>query len=241
MNVRTRRLRDRGVARVRHLALLALLAVIVVASHVAMAQIQPPTTIEVNGHGSVTLLANGNALVTEDIKFSAEAYKAFKEAYNPISTFIRELEPRSSPTQIENLSASLDDANNRFRASYILLGFATYKGGGTWEAHIAEPGEHVSLTSKSGDTLVFTNIYAAGTDYRIVETITVKLPRGASNPVYHEDEGVLTYTLNPQEGGNGGALKVAGSGIAAVGAIIAAAGFILPRRQEAGVTPQSTA
>jgi len=186
------------------IALPMILLFIALVSVVSHAQMQPPVVTEVEGVTTINVLDNGVAYVREEVKFSAQAYIAFKQAYNPISTFVRELRPRTSPTQIENLSINLDEANNKLTATYTLLGAAVYKGNGLWELEIAEPGktltEKLTLTTQHGNTLVFTHVYGAGASYKIIETLTVNLPAKAENIKYDEDEGKITYKLNVNVG-----------------------------------------
>ncbi len=198
---------------------LILLVIILNLQLVANAQIKPLSVFEVNGKRVINITDTGNAHVKEEIKFSAQAYIAFKKIYNPISTFIRELEPKASPTQIENLTIKLDDASNKLTAKYDLLGKAIYKGNGEWEVKIAEPGDKLQLTSQNGNTLIFTNIHAVGEDYKIMETITVNLPSKAKHPVYHEDEGTITYTLSIKTQ-KSVSLKYAGLGLIILGIVI---------------------
>jgi len=178
------------------IALPMILLFIAIVSAVSHAQVQPPTVFEIEGVTTLNVLDNGIAYVREEIKFSAQAYIAFKRVYNPISTFVRELRPRAAPEQIENLSISLDEANNKLTATYTLLGAAVYKGNGLWELAIAKPGEKLTLTTQHGNTLVFTHVYGAGEDYKIMETLTVNLPAKAENIRYDTDEGKISYKLN---------------------------------------------
>jgi len=167
---------------------------------VVSAQIQPFTVFQIDGVSTINVSDSGIANVREEIKFSAQAFIAFRQTYNPISTFVRELKPRASPTQIENLNINLDEANNKLTLTYSLLGAAVYKGNGLWELNIAEPGEKLTFTTKNGNTLVFTHVYGAGEDYRIMETLTVNLPAKAENIRYDEEEGKIYYTLNVNSG-----------------------------------------
>ncbi len=216
-----------GCMRITVALLLALVLAPLVVGLGARAQIQPPTTIDIQGSRKITVYSNGTAMVEEEIKFSAEAFIRFKQAYNPISTFVRELGPRSSPYQITGLSISLDEANNKLVAKYKMLGAAVYKGNGKWELRIAEPGESVTLSHKTDREAVLTLVYAAGEGFRVMETITVNLPQGASNPKLNPDQGTLEYTLNPDTGKN--TVKIAGMGSLAGGAALLALGLLARR------------
>jgi len=198
-------------------SLAIILLFIAFVSYVSHAQIQPITVFEIQGVRTINVLDTGVAEVKEEIKFSAQAYIAFKRVYNPLSTFVRELEPRTNPVQIENLSINVDDANNKLTATYTLLGAAVYKGNGVWEIEIAEPGEKLTLTAQHGNTLVFANVYGAGEDYKIMETVTVNLPAGAKNVKYREDEGKITYELSVSTGASNDSMLYAGIALSIIG------------------------
>jgi len=189
-------------------------------SMIPYAQIQPPTVFQIDGVATIDVLDNGIADVKEEIKFSAQAFMAFKQVYNPISTFVRELRPRTSPTQIENLSINLDEANNKLELKYTLLGAAVYKGNGLWELEIAEPGEKLTLSTQHGNTLVFTRVYAAGEEYRIMETLTVNLPAKAENIRYDEDEGKISYKLDVNAGASNNNMLYAGIALILIGGVV---------------------
>jgi hypothetical protein len=200
------------------------LASITIAS---VAQVQPPTVITVNSVKTITLDDKGNAMVTEKIKMSAEAFVRFKEIYNPLSTLVRELEPRNSPTQLENVSIKVDEANNAIIAIYRVLGAVTYQGNNLWQYRVSEEGSKLTLSSHDGNKFVFTNVIAKGYDYQLMETITVILPKNAKNPKFHEDEGVLTYQLQPPgTGSNTNMVRLAGIGLAIIGVAIMGYDFL---------------
>jgi len=186
------------------------------------AQIQPPTVFEIEGVTTIDVLENGVADVKEEIKFSAQAFVAFKQTYNPISTFVRELRPRTSPTQIENLSINLDEANNKLTLKYTLLGAAVYKGNGLWELEVAEPGEKLTLSTQHGNTLVFTRVYAAGGEYRIMETLTINLPAKAESIRYDADEGKISYRLDVNTGASNNNMLYTGIALILVGGVVIA-------------------
>jgi len=203
-------------------SLAIILLFIAFVSYVSHAQIrpptvQPPTVYEIQGVRTINVLDTGVAEVKEEIKFSAQAYIAFKRNYNPLSTFVRELEPRTNPVQIENLSINVDDANNKLTATYTLLGAAVYKGNGLWEIDVAEPGGKLTLTAQHGNTLVFANVYGVGEDYKLMETVTVNLPAGAKNVKYREDEGKITYELSVSTGASNDSMLYAGIALSIIG------------------------
>jgi hypothetical protein len=207
---------------------------------VSYAQVQPPSVITINSIKTVKLDDRGNALVTEKIKMSAEAFVRFKEIYNPLSTLVRELEPRNSPIQIENVSLKVDEANNAVTATYKILGAAVYQGNNIWQYRVSEEGSKPTLSSHDGNKFVFTNVLAKGYDYQLMETITVILPENAKNPSYHEDEGVLTYQLQPPgTGSSSNTIKLAGIGLAVIGVVIIAYGFLRKPKLAGRIEPES--
>ncbi len=194
----------------------------------AVAQIEPPVELEVKGSTKIVIDETGTASVDEEIKFSASAFNQFRQMYNPLSTFVRDMAPRNMPIQIEELQVNLDEANNKLTASYKILGMATYIGGDKWVIKLGDP-KDLTLSAQNGNTFVFTNTYAAGTGVRIMETVTVVLPQGAENPSYQEDEGTITYYL-PLETPAGGQVKYLGLGLAAAGAAIIGISLVQSRR-----------
>lgn len=201
-------------------------------AHVAGAQIEPPVQYEIKGSTKIVVNETGIALVGEEIKFSAVAFKQFRQMYNPLSTFVREITPRNMPQQIEDLKIDLDEANNRLTATYKVLGMAEYLGGGKWVLRLGDP-KQLTLSTQNGNTFVFTNTYAAGAGVKIIETITVELPEAAKNPAYLEDEGAITYQL-PLDTGGQVSLRYLGMGLAAAGAAIIGLSLLQSRRTGAG-------
>jgi len=216
------------------IALPIILLFVALVSVVSHAQMQPPTIFEIEGMMTVNVSDNGIAYVREEIKFSAQAFVVFKQVYNPISTFVRELRPRATPEQIENLSINLDEVNNKLTMTYTLLGAAVYKGNGLWELEIAEPGkrpnEKLTLTTQHGNTLVFTHVYGAGENYKIMETLTVNLPTKAENIKYDEDEGKISYKLNVSTGTSNGNMLYAGIALMIIGGVIVAVPNVKKRK-----------
>ncbi len=211
-------------------AVLIILTVSMLGYH-ALAQIEPPSVFEIKGQTKMRIDESGVASVEEVLEFSASAFVNFKQTYNPLSTFVRELSPRSMPIQIDNLTINLDEANNKLTAKYKILGASVYMGGGKWMLKVGDP-KKLTLSTSNGNTFVFTNAYAVGSNYKIMETITIELPQGAKNPTYDEDEGVITYELplgsGPSSGS--GALKYLGYALTGVGVIIIVASVIVSRK-----------
>jgi len=217
--------------RVLGVALPAALLLLALFASVSHAQIQPPTVFEIEGVRVLNVSDTGMASVREEIKFSAQAFTLFRQIYNPLSTFVRELEPRTIPEQIENLDIKLDEANNKLTATYTLLGAAVYKGNGVWELRIAEQSEKLTLSAQHGNTLVFTHVYGAGWDYRIVETLTVNLPAKAQSIKYDEDEKKITYVLNVSTGTSSGSARYAGVALIAIGGVMLAVPNVAKKRE----------
>jgi len=215
------------------IALPIILLSIAFISAVSHSQIQPPTVYEIQSTRNIDVSETGTANVREEVKFSTQAFIVFKEEYNPMSTFVRDLEPRTSPAQIENLNINVDEANNKLTITYTLLGGAVYVGNGLWEIKIARPGEKLTLSSQHGNTRVFTHVYAAGSSYRIMETITVNLPAKAENIRYDDDEGKITYKLDVNNRMNEYMLY-AGIALAVVGGVLMIMPHIMKGRKQGG-------
>lgn len=221
----------RGIVRMTAAFLAVALAIAVPA---AVAQVQPPTKLEIQGSTSITVLPNGNARVVEVMKMSTEAFTKFKKMYDPLSTLVRDLKPRSSPTQITNIRIDVDEASNTINVTYDQLGAAQYLGNGKWFLPIEAPrGGKVTLSSINGNTVVLTKVYALGYSYDIIETVTVKLPQEAANPRYDEDSGGIVYEM-PLPGGkahNALAPQVAGAALIVAGAAAVAWPVLASRRR----------
>jgi hypothetical protein len=173
----------------------------------------------------------GNAHVVEEIKFSAEAFISFKNTYNPLSTFIRELQPKTSPIYIENLTVNLDEANNVLRGEYDILGAAQYKGDGKWVLYLGEEAKDLTLSAQEGNKIILTGAYAVGPDYKLTETITVNLPNNAENIKYDPEDGVVIYYLEPEKE-RGINIYAIGIGLIALGAVIVAYDRLLEKKED---------
>ncbi len=231
-----------GMAAQRTIAVItAFLAVaLVLAAPAVSAQIQPPTKLEIQGSTSITVFPNGNARVVEEMKMSTEAFTRFKKVYDPLSTLIRDLKPRSSPTQITNIKVNVDEASNTINITYDQLGAAQYLGNGKWFLPIEAPREgKVTLSSINGNTIVLTKVYALGYAYDIIETVTVKLPQDATNPRYDEDSGGIVYEMPLPGDGQHNTLipRAAGAALILAGAVAAAWPILASRRSERVAAP----
>jgi len=197
---------------------------------VGQGQIQPPVAMEIKGKTTSTIDDKGVATVEMTLEFSTSAFIKFKQAYNPLSTFVRELSPRSMPQQIEELSINLDEANNRLIAKYKVIGAAVYMGAGKWVLHVGDP-KSLTLSATNGNTFVFTNAEAVGSGYKIIETITINLPPDAKNPKYDDGEGTITYELPIEGSGPGGVvLRYLGLALAGIGVVTIASTILMSRR-----------
>ncbi|MCE4601986.1 MAG: hypothetical protein F7C08_00115 [Desulfurococcales archaeon] len=216
----------------RSIALILVIGVLMSIPLLAGAQIEPPVQLEVKGNTKIVINEVGTASVEEEIKFSASAFNQFRQMYNPLSTFVRDLAPRNMPIQIEELQVNLDEANNKLTATYKILGMAKYMGGDKWVVKLGDP-KDITLSTQNDNTFVFTNTFAAGAGIKLMETVTVVLPPGAENPTYQEDEGTIIYYL-PLEGQDGEQIKYLGLGLAAAGAAIIVISLVQSRREVYG-------
>ena len=221
------------------LPLLAAAALLLAAAILAEAQqpLQPQVQTTIDGSIEAYIEPSGVARVKAVYSMSASAYAKFKQAYNPISTFIRQFNWGSTPTQLEDVEVKADDANNRVTMSYRQLGAAVYLGGSRWKVEVGgdEPGTpKPKLVATKGNTLILTKVYAASAGLYITETLTLHLPKGAKNIQYKPEEAAVYYTY-PLPGERSGApLRLAGAAIAAAGAALIALPIAATRRRTPG-------
>ncbi|MFN3804413.1 MAG: hypothetical protein ACK4SY_05115 [Pyrobaculum sp.] len=172
------------------------LVVLLLAAAVVLAVVQPPVVTEVIDKSTVNVLPNGDANVKEEISMSAAAFARFRAYYSPLSMLTRELKSHRLDAEFVDVNINVDEANNRVTVTYTIKGAAVNKKD-FWELRVANPREKVTLSSQSGNTLVFTYIKAVTSDLRWMFTITVNLPEGSRNVRFIEDENVLRYEYSP--------------------------------------------
>jgi hypothetical protein len=165
-----------------------------------IAQVQPPTIIEINDKSSVTILANGDARAKEEISMSASAFAKFKAYYNPLSILTRELKSQRLEMELTNVNINLDEANNKVTVTYTIKGAAVNKKD-YWELKVASESEKVTLSSQLGNVLVFTYVGAVTSDVRWIVTTTVTLPQEAKNINFISDTNTIRYEYASTLGG----------------------------------------
>lgn len=200
------------------------------------AQVQPPTIIEVNDKSSVTIFANGDAQAKEEISMSASAFASFKAYYNPLSMLTRELKSQRLDMELTNVNINLDEANNKVTVTYIIKGAAVNKKD-YWELKVARENEKVTLSSQTGNVLVFTYVGAVTSDVRWIITTTTTLPQEAKNINFISETNTIRYEYSPTLGGpqlSGNLLFLIAGGILILLGLVT---LILERKQKPLLAP----
>ena len=211
-----------------------ILLVQVVTAVAQMEGMQPIASIEIEGSSNITVLSNGVAVADSVLKMSMSAYKTFKTIYDPLSTFVRELNWGNTPAQLVDVKVEADDATNTIRIHYKRLGAAVYLGDGKWKLNLeADEGARVKLVDKKDNTLIVTVTYQSTKEMEFAETLRITLPKKASNIVFDKDEKTIYYSM-PLPGGKDEKTfpRYAGSALAATGIMV----MLIPliRREKRG-------
>jgi hypothetical protein len=152
---------------------------------------------KIDGAMKVSIDESGNAHVTETWKFTPNLYLQMKQAYPTTYMLKREFENKRADVEYKGMKIEWDDSNNRIRATYTVLGAAVNKGS-HWE-YRPEEGD-LTLSSANGNIIVLTAVEPIfGGEGRLVETITVELPKDAKNVRF--EEGVIKYELPGKSSG----------------------------------------
>jgi len=168
----------------------------------------------IDGTMRVSVDESGNAKVEETWKFTPNLYLQMKQAYPTTYMLKREFENKRSDVEYENMKIEWDDTNNQIRATYTLLGFAVNKGS-YWEVKM---GNDLTLSTQTGNTLVLTAVQPLFNGQgRLIETITVTLPRDAKNVRF--ENGAIKYELPYKESGKN-PIFLGLAGIALVGLVL---------------------
>ncbi|BEP17308.1 hypothetical protein PYJP_06600 [Pyrofollis japonicus] len=214
---------------------LAALLAATLATVAAQAQetwMQPITKTRIEADTNATITLSGTAIVGGELRMSTSAYKMFKEIYNPLSVFVRQMNWGNTPAQLVDVKVEADDANNRVKLSYKRLGAAVYQGSGKWKVKLEDDDAEVKLVAQQGNKLVITITYAASQDLVMTETLHLALPSNAKNIVFDKEEKAIYYEAPlPGEKGGNRAGVAGGAALAGLGAAI----LLLPitrRRKE---------
>jgi len=203
----------------RKLALAVLLLLILLPLASAEIKIEE---YKIDGTMKVSIDEAGNAHVMETWKFTPNLYLQMKQAYPTTYMLKREFENKRADVEYKDMKIEWDDSNNQIKATYTVLGAAVNKGS-HWEFK-PEEGD-LTLSSTSGNVIVLTAVQPIfGGDGRLVETITVELPKSAENVRF--EEGVIKYEL-PEKSGSGKMLYL----VLAVVSIIGLVAVNLPLRR----------
>ncbi len=164
------------------LALLVLYGTIKVeAQPIALGQptkgIELPIKVEVDDLLNMTVMENGLVKVEEVVKATATGYLTLKKQYPLPFLFKRFIEMDKADVELENLTVNFDDANRRVTASYIALGMTAKK----MDKWVFSMEGDAKLTTRAGNTLVFSKTLPMPMGGKKNMIITVHLPESASD------------------------------------------------------------
>jgi len=214
------------------------IAVLTLSAHAQEGWMQPITKTKIEAETNATITASGVAIVSGELRMSTSAYKMFKEMYNPLSVFVRQMNWGNTPAQLIDVKVEADDANNKVKISYKRLGAAVYQGEGKWRIKLEDEGAEVKLVAKQGNKLVITITYAASQDLVMMETLHLTLPSNAKNIVFDKDEKAIYYQAPlPGQSSKHTTGIAGGAAIAGLGAAILALPVIKRRREEPELPP----
>ncbi|ASJ03729.1 hypothetical protein A3L09_05125 [Thermococcus profundus] len=170
---------------------------------------------KIDGTMKVSIDNAGNAHVTEVWKFTPNLYLQMKQAYPTTYMLKREFENKRADVEYKDMKIEWDDSNNQLKSTYTVLGAAVNKGS-YWE-YKPEEGD-LTLSSTNGNVVVLTAAQPIfGGDGRLIETITVELPKEAKNVRF--ENGVIKYELQEKSGG-GKTLYLALAAVSVIGLIV---------------------
>jgi hypothetical protein len=170
---------------------------------------------KIDGTMKVSIDEAGNAHVTETWKFTPNLYLQMKQAYPTTYMLKREFENKRADVEYRDMKIEWDDSNNQLKATYTVLGAAVNKGP-YWE-YKPEEGD-LTLSSTNGNVVVLTAVQPIlGGEGRLVETITVELPKGAKNVRF--EDGVIKYEL-PEKSSGGKTLYLVLAAVSAIGLVV---------------------
>jgi hypothetical protein len=195
----------------RRLALAVLLLLIFLPLAAAEIKIEE---YKIDGTMKVSIDEAGNAHVTETWKFTPNLYLQMKQAYPTTYMLKREFENKRADVEYKDMQIEWDDSNNRLKATYAVLGAAVNKGS-YWEYRVGEG--DLTLSSTNGNVVVLTAVQPIfGGEGRLVETITMELPKDAKNVRF--EEGAIKYEL-PKSSGGGKTIYIALAAVSVIGLI----------------------
>ena len=168
--------------------------------------IEIPFNVEVDDLINITVMDNGLAKVDEVVKSTATGYLFLKQQYPFPFLFKRFILLDKADIEVENLTVNFDDANRRVTASYVALGM-TCKRMGKWELRLQGDAK---LTTRAGNTLVFSKTSPMPYGGRKNVIITVHLPGSASSVSVTQEEGYtkIYYELPSSQGFSGNFLAM---------------------------------
>lgn len=162
--------------------------------------IEIPFNVEVDDLINITVMDNGLAKVDEVVKSTATGYLFLKQQYPLPFLFKRFILLDKADIEVENLTVNFDDANRRVTASYVALGM-TAKRMDKW---VFTMEGDAKLTTRAGNTLVFSKTLPMPMGGRKNTIITIHLPESASDvSVTTEGGNTKIYYRLPSSGFGG--------------------------------------
>ncbi len=162
--------------------------------------IELPIKLEIDDLLNMTVMENGLVKVDEVVKATATGYLTLKQQYPLPFLFKRFIEMDKTDVELENLTVNFDDANRRVTASYVALGM-TAKRMDKW---VFTMEGDAKLTTRAGNTLVFSKTLPMPMGGKKNMIITIHLPESASDiSVTTEGGNTKIYYRLPSSGFGG--------------------------------------
>ncbi len=162
--------------------------------------IELPIKLEIDDLLNMTVMENGLVKVDEVVKATATGYLVLKQQYPLPFLFKRFIELDKAEVELENLTVNFDDANKRVTARYVALGM-TAKRMDKW---VFTMEGDAKLTTRAGNTLVFSKTIPMPMGGKKNMIITVHLPESASDvSVTTEGGNTKIYYRLPSSGFGG--------------------------------------
>ncbi|GEM_PF-2795061 len=175
--------------------------------------IELPIKLEIDDLLNMTVMENGLVKVNEVVKATATGYLTLKKQYPLPFLFKRFIEMDKADVELENLTVNFDDANRRVTASYVALGMTAKK----MDKWVFSMEGDAKLTTRAGNTLVFSKTLPMPMGGKKNMVITIHLPETASDVSVTTEEGYTKiYYRLPSSGFGGNPILMAILGILAV-------------------------
>ncbi len=168
--------------------------------------IELPVKLEIDDILNMTVMENGLVKVDEVVKATATGYLILKQQYPLSFLFKRFIEMDKADVELENLTVNFDDANRRVTASYVALGMTAKK----MDKWVFSMEGDAKLTTRAGNTLVFSKTFPMPLGGKKNMVITVHLPESASDVSVTSEGGYTRIYYRLPSSGSGGNLILMG-------------------------------